>query len=145
MQNIEFKLSEQGNAIYVCSDGEKVDRTHDVLAVVRDYLMDKMADMNQAVGVRWTVDDIGSVILALHVKTPEEYNIEQEIKKRYGTLKESPAKESQKRGKWVDDGFGSYIRVCSICGAKPRHNGDGKPLYYEPCPSCGARNDRGCL
>lgn len=136
MQNIEFKLSEQGNAIYVCSDGEKVDRTHDVLAVVRDYLMDKMVDMNQAVGVRWTVDDIGSVVLALHVHTPDEYK---------PNTSAEPENKERARGRWVDDGFGSYIRVCSICGAKPRHNGDGKPLYYEPCPSCGARNDRGCL
>ena len=94
MKDIEFKLSEQGNAIYVCCDGEKVDRTNDILAVVRDYLMDKMVDMNQSVGVRWTVDDIGSVILALQVRTPEEcFNIKQEIKKRYDEHVSVSAKE----------------------------------------------------
>lgn len=145
MKDIEFKLSEQGNAIYVCCDGEKVDRTNDILTVVRDYLMDKMVDMNQSVGVRWTADDIGSVILALHVRTPEECcNIEQEIKKRYGAPGESPVKESQKEGKWVDDGYGSYILVCSNCGSKPQQAAHGGiPMYGLPCPKCDSVNKGG--
>lgn len=137
MKDMEFKLSEQGNAIYVCCDGEKVDRTNDILTVVRDYMLDKMIDMNQPVGVRWVVEDIGSVTLALIVRTPDEDKIST-----------SPAQEKPEQnkssacGRWMDDGYGSYILVCSNCGHKPRHD-NGKPLYGEPCPHCGSVNEGG--
>lgn len=38
---------------------------------------------------------------------------------------------------WIDDGYGSYVKVCAHCGGKPLMLHDN--LYYSKyCPHCGS-------
>lgn len=42
------------------------------------------------------------------------------------------------RGEWIKDDYGSYIKICSICGKKPLATPNGVPSYSDFCPHCGA-------
>ena len=42
-------------------------------------------------------------------------------------------------GAWVDDGYGSYIKICSLCSKEPLATPHGDPCYSKYCPHCGAK------
>ncbi len=46
-------------------------------------------------------------------------------------------------GRWIDDGWGSYIKRCSVCRSVPLREVGGRndACYSNYCPHCGAKMD----
>lgn len=53
-------------------------------------------------------------------------------------MKEESNVQEVKHGKWIDNGWGDYIKICSCCGRSPLSKQNGKPYYSKFCPFCGA-------
>lgn len=46
-------------------------------------------------------------------------------------------------GRWIGDGWGSYIKRCSVCRSVPLREVGGRhdACYSNYCPNCGAKMD----